>query len=45
LILNQDEKYGTNSKESTCNAEDIKDAGSIPGRFSGGGNGNPLQYS
>ena len=29
------------------NAGDIRDAGSIPesGRFPGGGNGNPLQYS
>ena len=32
------------SKESTCNTGDL---GSIPGlgRFSGGGHGNPLQYS
>ena len=32
------------SKQSTCNAGDV---GSIPGsgRFPGGGNGNPLQYS
>ena len=30
-----------------ANAGDIRDAGSIPesGRFPGGGNGNPLQYS
>ena len=29
------------------NAEDVKDAGSIPGwgRSPGGGHGNPLQYS
>ena len=29
------------------NAGDVRDAGSIPrsGRFSGGGHGNPLQYS
>ena len=34
----------SNSKESSCNAGDL---GSIPGsgRSSGGGNGNPLQYS
>ena len=31
----------------SANAGDIKDAGSIPrsGRCSGGGHGNPLQYS
>ena len=35
---------GSIDKESTCNAGDT---GSIPGmgRFTGGGNGNPLQYS
>ena len=34
-------------KESACNAGDMRDASSIPGlgRFSGKGNGNPLQYS
>ena len=34
-------------KNSSANAEDIRDTGSIPGlgRFPGGGNGNPLQYS
>ena len=34
-------------KESTCNAGDTEDAGSIPGsgRSPGGGNGNLLQYS
>ena len=34
-------------KESTCNAGDTGDAGSIPGsgRSPGAGNGNPLQYS
>ena len=34
-------------KESTYNAGDIEDAGSIPGsgRSPGGRNGNPLQYS
>ena len=35
---------GSDGKESTCNATDM---GSIPGlgRFPGGGNGNPPQYS
>jgi len=35
------------SKESACNAGDTGDAGLIPksGRFPGGKNGNPLQYS
>ena len=35
---------GSDSKESTCNAGDLD---SIPGlgRSSGGGHGNPLQYS
>ena len=34
-------------KESACKAGDMGDAGTIPGsgRFPGGGNGNPLQYS
>ena len=34
-------------KESACSAGDIGGSGSIPGlgRFSGGGHGNPLQYS
>ena len=34
-------------KNLPVNAEDIRDAGSIPGsgRSPGGGNGNPLQYS
>jgi len=34
-------------KESTCNAEDARDVGSIPGsgRSPGEGNGNPLQCS
>ena len=33
-------------KESTCNAGDIKDVGSVPesGRSPGGGHGNSLQY-
>ena len=37
---------GASDKES-ANAEDIRDAGLIPGsgRFPEGGNGNPLQYS
>ena len=35
------------NKESTCNAGDARDAGSIPwsARSPGGGNGNQLQYS
>ena len=38
---------GPVGKESTCNAGDTGDIGSIPvlGRSSGGGHGNPLQYS
>ena len=34
-------------KESPTSAGDARDRGSIPGlgRFSGGGNGNPLQHS
>ena len=34
-------------KESACNAGDTRDMGLIPrsGRFRGGGNGSPLQYS
>jgi len=38
---------GSMGKESTCNAGDTGDAGSIPGsgRFPGGRKGNPLQYS
>ena len=38
---------GSVGRESTCNAGDRGDAGSIPGsgRFPGKGNGNPLQYS
>ena len=38
---------GSVGKESTCNTGDEGDAGSISGlgRFPGGGNGNPLQYS
>ena len=38
---------GTSGKESTYQAGDARDVGSIPGsgRSPGGGNGNPLQYS
>ena len=38
---------GSVSKQSTCNARDVGDTGSIPGlgRSPGGGHGNPLQYS
>ena len=38
---------GSAGKESTCNAGDAGDLGSVPrlGRSPGGGNGNPLQYS
>ena len=34
-------------KESTCNAENAGEMGSVPGsgRYPGGGNGNPFQYS
>ena len=34
-------------RDGPANAGDIRDVGSIPGsgRFPGGGNGNPLQYS
>ena len=32
-------------KNVPANAQDIRDAGSIPGRSPGGGHGNPLQYS
>ena len=38
---------GSDGKESTCNARDTGDAGSIPGsgRSPGKGNGNPFRYS
>ena len=38
---------GTVVKNLPAKAGDLRDTGSIPGsgRFSGGGNGNPLQYS
>ena len=34
-------------KDPPANAEDVRDAGLIPGlgRYPGGGHGNPLQYS
>ena len=38
---------GSVKKESTCNARDAGDVGSVPGfgRSPGGKQGNPLQYS
>ena len=38
---------GSAGKESSCNAGDTRDAGSIPGlgRFPGEENGSPLQFS
>ena len=38
--------YWLRGKESSCNAGNAGDSGSIPGsgRCPGGGNGNPLQY-
>ena len=38
---------GARGKEPSCNAGDVRDAGSIPGsgRSHGEGHGNPLQYS
>ena len=44
LGLNQGFPGGSEGKASACNAGDL---GSIPGpgRFPGGGHGNPLQYS
>ena len=38
---------GSLVKNLPANAEDARDVGSVPGlgRSSGGGNGNPLQYS
>ena len=38
---------GPRGKESTCNAGDTGNVGSVPGsgRSPGEGNGNPLQYS
>ena len=39
--------YALNQKGFPANAGDTRDTGSIPGlgRSSGGGNGNPVQYS
>ena len=39
--------YTTTGKNSSANTGDTRDTGSIPGsgRFPGGGNGDPLQYS
>ena len=41
------EKKKKTKKNLPANAEDMRDVGSIPGsgRSSGGGHGNPLQYS
>ena len=38
---------GSDGEESACNAEDVREVGSILelGRSPGEGNGNPLQYS
>ena len=38
---------GSTDKESACNKGDTRDLGWIPGsgRFPGGGDGTPLQYS
>ena len=38
---------GASGEEPPANAGDVRATGSIPGwgRFSGGGHGNPLQYS
>ena len=38
---------GISGKELICQCRRIRDEGSIPasGRFPGGGNGNPIQYS
>ena len=46
-ILFRDFPSASVGKESACNARDTGDPGSTPGsgRSSGGGNGNPLQYS
>ena len=47
LPLNWGFPGGASGKEPSCNAEDIRDAGSIPGlgRSPGGELGNPLPYS
>ena len=46
-MINGDFPGGPVFKNPPANAGDIRDTGSIPGlgRSSGGGNGNPLQYS
>ena len=47
LIMSGSSLVWLSSKESACNAEDVRDAGSIPesGRSPGERNGNSLQYS
>ena len=47
ILYRQGFPGGSVGKESSCNAGDTGDAGSIPesGRSPGGGYGNPLQYS
>ena len=51
FAVNQEKNWGfpggTSGKETTCQSGDARDSGSIPasGRYPGGGNGNPLQYS
>ena len=46
-IVNWGFPGGASGKEPTCHAGDLRDAGLIPGlgRSSGGGHGNPPQYS
>ena len=46
-VLCQGFPGGTMVKNRPANAGDARDMGSVPGlgRFPGGGNGNPLQYS
>ena len=45
--INEGFPGGTSGKEPTCQCRDLRDVGLIPGlgRSSGGGHGNPLQYS
>ena len=47
MIPIRDFPGGTNGKNPPDYARDKRDSGSIPGsgKFPGGGNGNPLQYS
>ena len=47
FTLHLDHTWWLSGKESACKAGESVDADSIPGleRSSGGGNGNPLQYS